>query len=161
MQNSDLAKRHLFSNKVDVDLDVLGATMLYGVRSHIHSTAKNHSRSGEGMMKFAKELAYPAAFSNDMSNGPVFRLSTGSGDHSLPLRRPGDQAITEVDAITRHRPPSVRIARPIRIRVRGERGRRRAIKMQSEVESPFDVTKNSFHQIEVGIPGCMHVEQAC
>jgi hypothetical protein len=30
--------------------------------------------------------------------------------------------------------------------------------MQFEVESPFDVTKNSFHQIEVGIPGRMHVE---
>jgi hypothetical protein len=38
MKNSDLPKGYLFSNKVDVDFDVLGATMLNRVRSHVDST---------------------------------------------------------------------------------------------------------------------------
>jgi hypothetical protein len=161
MQNADLAKRHLFSNKVDVDLDVLGAAMLYGVAGHVDSTnivAEDHSRSRKGMMKFAKKLAYPAAFSNSMSNSPVFRLSTGPGDRSLPFRGPGDQVVTEVDAIAGRRPASVRAPRPIRVRIRGERRRRGTRNMHPEVKSTFDVAENTFHQIEVRVPWRMHVK---
>jgi hypothetical protein len=87
---------------MNVDLNVLGATMLDRVGSHVDGTdivAENHSRSGKRMMEFAKKLTYPAAFSNSMSNGPVFRLSTGPGDCSLPFRGPRDQVVTEIDTV--------------------------------------------------------------
>jgi hypothetical protein len=129
MQDTDLAKRHLLSNKVYVDLDVLGATMLNRIRRHVDGTnivAENHSRSRKRMMELAKKLTYPATLGNGMSNGPVFRLSTRPGDRRLSLRRPGDQVITEIDAISGCRASSIRATSPIRVRVRGERGCRRA-----------------------------------
>ena len=46
MENPDLTKRHLFSDKVYVDLDVLGAAMLNRIRCHVYGAdivAEHHS----------------------------------------------------------------------------------------------------------------------
>jgi hypothetical protein len=102
MQDTDLAKRHLFSNKMNVDLDVLGTTMLHWVRSHVdhaHIVAEDHCRRREGVMKLAKKLTNPAALSHGVCNGSVFCLNTRPRDRCLPLRRLGDQVVTEVDAV--------------------------------------------------------------
>ena len=91
MKNPDLAKRHLLSNKVDVDFDVLGSPMLDGVGCHVDGAdivTENHGGSGQGVVKLAKELADPAAFGDGVSNSPVLRLRTRSGYRSLPLGGP-------------------------------------------------------------------------
>jgi hypothetical protein len=102
MKNADLPKRHLFSNKVNIDFDVLGATMLNRVRSHVDSTdivTEHHSRGGKRIMKLAKKLPDPTTFSNSMSYSAVFRLGTGAGNCRLPLRRPRDQVITKINTV--------------------------------------------------------------
>jgi hypothetical protein len=87
---------------MNVNLDVLGTTMLHWIRSHVNRAdivAEDHCRRGEGVMKFAKKLTNPAALSHGVCNGSVLRLSTRPRDRSLPLRRPGDQVIAKVDAV--------------------------------------------------------------
>ena len=91
MKNPDLAKRHLLSNKVDVDFDVLGSPMLDGVGCHVDGpdiVTENHGSSSQWVVKLAKELADPAAFGDGVSNSPVLRLRTRSGHRGLPLGGP-------------------------------------------------------------------------
>jgi hypothetical protein len=102
MKNADLAKRDLLPNEVNVDLYMLGPSMLDRVRGHINSTdivAKDNCGSGEGMMKLAKELTNPTALGNGMSNCPVLCFCTGARNCSLTLRGPGDKIVAEIDAI--------------------------------------------------------------
>jgi hypothetical protein len=53
-----------------------------------------------GVMKLAKKLTNPATLSHGVCNSSVLRLSTRPRDRCLPLRRPGDQVIAKVDAVT-------------------------------------------------------------
>jgi hypothetical protein len=60
MKNADVAKRHLLPDEVNVDLDMLGATVLNWVRSHVDCTdiiTKDNGRSVKGMMKLLEELS--------------------------------------------------------------------------------------------------------
>jgi hypothetical protein len=53
MENSDLAKGHFFTNKVYVDLNMLGPAMLHWIRRHVNGAdivAENHSSRGEWLM---------------------------------------------------------------------------------------------------------------
>ena len=104
MKNTDLSKRDLLPDKMNVDLYVLGATMLDRVRCHVYSAdivTKNHCGRRKGMMELSKKLAYPTTLSNSMCYGPVLCLGTGTGDRSLPFGRPGDQVVAEENTITR------------------------------------------------------------
>jgi hypothetical protein len=54
MKNSDVTKRDLFPNEVDINLYMLGAAVLDGIRSHVDRTnivTEDDGRSMEGMMK--------------------------------------------------------------------------------------------------------------
>jgi hypothetical protein len=58
----NLTKRHLFTHKVDVNLDVLGAKMLKWVGNHVNGidiVTEDHNCTSERLMKFTEELAYP------------------------------------------------------------------------------------------------------
>jgi hypothetical protein len=50
----NVAERHLLPDEVDVDLDMLRATMLDWIRSHVDRTnivTEDNGRSSKGMMK--------------------------------------------------------------------------------------------------------------
>ena len=120
MKNPNLTERHLLTNKVDVDLDVLRAAMLNRVAGHIDSTdviAEDNSRGRERTMKLEKKLTKPAALSHGMSHGSVLRLGTGTGHSSLTFRRPRDKVVTKIDAVAGRRTLGVRAPSPICVRV--------------------------------------------
>jgi hypothetical protein len=120
MENSDLTKRHLLTNKMNVHLDALGAAMLDRVRGHVHRTdiiTKDHSSNQQGMMKFAKELSYPATFGNSMSNRPVFCLGVGARNSGLAFGRPRHQVVAKIYRVTRCGATGVGTTGPISIRV--------------------------------------------
>ena len=119
MKNPNLAERHLLPHEVDVDLDVLGATMLHRVRCHVNSTnivTKDNCRSLEGMIKFLEELPYPAALGNDVGNGTVFRFSTRARNSGLSLRGPRHKVVAKIDTIPRRGASCVWATSPISIR---------------------------------------------
>jgi len=106
VKNPNLTERHLLTNKVDVDLDVLRAAMLDRVAGHIDSTdfiAEDNSRGRKGTMKLEKKLAKPAALGHDMSHGSVLRLGTGARHRGLAFGGPRHQVVTEIDTVARGR----------------------------------------------------------
>ena len=81
MENSDLAKRHLIADKMDVDLNVLRAAMLNGVGRHVDNTnvvSIDHSRQRDRNMKLLQELPQPAALSYGVSNSTVLNFCAGA-----------------------------------------------------------------------------------
>jgi hypothetical protein len=161
VKNADLAKRHLLTDKMDVDLNVLSTAMLNRVRCHVNCTdivTEDHGGCSQRLMKLSQKLTYPAAFGNGVSDSPVLRLGTRTRDCSLAFRRPSDQVVAEVHTIPRSGPSCVRASSPVCVRVRSERRRRRAAEVHAEIESAFDVAQNPLHQIKMGLARGMHVE---
>ena len=88
VEDANLPQGHLLANEVDVDLDMLGATVVDRVSSHVDGAnivAVDHCSQGYRDVKFLKKLPHPAAFGDDMCNSPVFGLSPGAGDHGMPF----------------------------------------------------------------------------
>ena len=89
-----MAKSHLIPNKMDIKLNVLGATMMNRVGGEVDRrnvvTVNNRglvNRRQELMQKLTK----PGTLGDDVGNGAVLRFSTGAGDNGLSLGRPGDK----------------------------------------------------------------------
>ena len=111
MKNPDLTKRHLLPNEVDVNLNVLGATMLDRIRGHVDSTnvvTQDNRGRRQRAMKLTKKLTDPTTLNNNMSNRTVLRLGTGARHGGLSFRRPRDKVISEIDAVARRRASSIR-----------------------------------------------------
>ena len=74
MKNPNLTERHLFPNKVNVNLDVLRTAMLNRVASHVNSAdiiTENDCSGVKGTLEFLEKLAKPTTLSHDMSHGAV------------------------------------------------------------------------------------------
>jgi hypothetical protein len=57
MKDTDVTKRYLLPNEVDINLDMLGATVLNWIRSHVNRTnivTEDDGRSIKVMMKLLK-----------------------------------------------------------------------------------------------------------
>jgi hypothetical protein len=124
MKYPDLTKRHLFSNKMYVDLDVLGSSVLNRIGGHVNSTdivAKNDSSNLQGVVKLAKKLTKPTSFSHCMSHCTILCLSIGARNRSLSLRGPGNEVITEIHTVTERGAAGVRATNPIGVGVSSER----------------------------------------
>jgi hypothetical protein len=63
------------------------------------------------------ELANPTRLGNGVSHNTVLSLSDGTRDRVVPLRRLGDEVVTEEDAETRRGTSSVGAAGPVGIGV--------------------------------------------
>jgi hypothetical protein len=88
---------------MDVDLDVLRATMLNRVAGHVDSAdvvTEDNSRGTQRTMKLMKKLAKPTTFGHSVSYSTILGLSTGARDRSLALRGPGHKIVTEIDTVT-------------------------------------------------------------
>jgi hypothetical protein len=71
---------------MNINLDVLGSTMLYRIGRHVDSghivTVDKCSRA-ERSMELLKKLAKPAALGNCMSHNTILSLGTGVRNYSL------------------------------------------------------------------------------
>jgi hypothetical protein len=90
MQHANLAHGNTITNEVKIDLDVLGALMLEGVRRHVDSAniVAEYNRSWRRWSMKLMELANPSSLGNSVGHSTVFSLSAGMRDRVLPLRRP-------------------------------------------------------------------------
>ena len=103
MKNTNFAESHLLANEVDVDLNVLGTTVVDRIGSHVDGAdvvAVDHGSHLQRDMKFLKELAQSATLGDNMSNSPVLGLRTGPGYRGLPFGRPGHQVVFQEDTET-------------------------------------------------------------
>ena len=86
VEDANLPQGHLLANEVDVNLNMLGATVVDRISSHVDGAnivAVDHCSQGNRDVKFLKKLPHPAAFGDDMCNSPVFGLRARAGDQGL------------------------------------------------------------------------------
>jgi hypothetical protein len=105
---------------MNINLDVLGSTMLYRIGRHVdsgHIVTVDKCSSTERSMELLKKLAKPAALGNCMSHDTILSLGTGASNCGLALGRLGYQAFTIVDAIPRGGATRVRTTSPISITI--------------------------------------------
>ena len=99
-----MTKRNLLPNKVDINLNVLGTTMLDRIRGHVDSTnvvTEDNNGRRQRVMELPKELTDPTTLSNNMSNRAILRLGTGARHSSLTFGQPGDKVVADDDEVAR------------------------------------------------------------
>ena len=115
-----MTKSYLFVNKMDINLNVLGASMMNRVGREV-DRRNIVTVDNLGLVNWRQELMQkltkPGTLGDDVGNGAVLCFSTGAGDNRLPLGRPGDEGWSKIDAITRGRAARVRAAGPIGVRI--------------------------------------------
>jgi hypothetical protein len=101
VENTDFPQGDLLAGKVDVDLDMLGATMMDRVGGHIDRAgivAVDNGRNSNRDVKLVEKLAQLTTLGDDVGDGSVLRFSTGAGDCGLALGGPRHQVIAEEEA---------------------------------------------------------------
>jgi hypothetical protein len=123
MEDANLSQCHLLANEVDVNLDMLGATVVDGVSDHIDGANiwRYHCRSRPPWPRVPRcEVPEEAvAPSHNLRNGTVFCLSIGAGNRGLVFGGPRHQILAEEDAKAGGGAGSVGAARPVSIGVGG------------------------------------------
>jgi hypothetical protein len=103
MKNPNLTERYLFTNEMDINLDVLCTAMLDRVRGHVNGTdivTKDNSRSTERAMKLLKKLTKPATLSHSMCHGTILGFGIGTRHRGLAFGGPGHEVVAEVDTVS-------------------------------------------------------------
>jgi hypothetical protein len=91
VKNSNVTESNLLTNKVDVQLDVLCATMMNGVGGEVDSgdvVAEHDGGLVDRTGKLREKLTKPSALSNCIDHNTILSLSTRPGDDGLSLGRP-------------------------------------------------------------------------
>lgn len=129
MKNSNVTESNLLSNEVDIQLDVLSASMMNGVGGEVDNrnvVTEDNNSLVNWTRELGEKLTKPGVLDDDVGHGAILSLSARARDSGLSLRRPRNKRRAKVDAISRGRTPSVRATRPVRVGVchdiRGWRG---------------------------------------
>jgi hypothetical protein len=91
VKNSNVTKSNLLTNKVDVQLNVLCATMMNGVGGEVNSediVAEDDGGLVNRTGKLREKLTKPSALSNCIGHNTILSLSARPGDDGLALGRP-------------------------------------------------------------------------
>ena len=100
MEHSHLPQGDLLTDEVDVNLDVLGTTVVDWVGCHVDSAnivAADNCGNLQWNVELLKKLPQPAALGDNVSNRSVLGLHTGPGYRGLPFGRPGHQVVSQKD----------------------------------------------------------------
>jgi hypothetical protein len=102
MEDTDLADSNLLSDKMKINLHMLGALMLNGVGGKIHDVdviAVDKGASRRRSLELMEQLSQLSGLSHAVGNGTILGLSAGAGDDGLPLDRPGNQVVPQEHCI--------------------------------------------------------------
>jgi hypothetical protein len=88
MEDADLTDGNILSDKMKINLHMLGALMLNGVGGEVHDA--NIVVVDEGAprwrgLKLVEQLTQLSGLSHTVGNGMILGLSAGEGDDGLPL----------------------------------------------------------------------------
>ena len=100
VKNTNMAKSHMFPNKMNIQLNMLGPTMMYRVSGDVDCrdvVAVDHRSTIHRARELLKQLVKPQSLGDDVGHNTILSLSTGSRDHRLPLGRPRDERGSKED----------------------------------------------------------------
>jgi len=161
VQNADFTKGDSLSDKVQIDLNMLGSLMLNQVGGEVNGAdiiTINHCSAMKWTAKLYQELAQPAGFGDSIRDYSIFRLCTGPRHYRLTLGRPRDEIVAKKHRITRGGFACVRTVRPICIGVDSEISWRGPVEMWTEIQCTLKVPENALQSAQMRFPGVMHVQ---
>jgi hypothetical protein len=118
MHDADIANSNAHPDKVDINLNVLGVLVLYGVGGHVDGAdvvAVNQRSTLWWCVELKEKLSQPGGLCNAIGHGTILSFCAGPRDCVLTLQRPGDQVIAKEHRITRGGFASVWTTVPISI----------------------------------------------
>ena len=86
MEHPDLSQSDLVTDKMNIYLDVLRATMMNWISSHEDGAdvvAVDDRRRRDGRMELLKQLTKPTSLSHSVRNSTILNLRTRTRDRSL------------------------------------------------------------------------------
>jgi hypothetical protein len=102
MEDVDLVDGNLLSNKMKINLHMLGVLMLNGVGGEIHGAdvvvVDKCALRWQGL-ELMEQLSQPSGLSHVVGNGTILDLSAEAGDDNLPLGRPRNQVVPQEHCI--------------------------------------------------------------
>jgi hypothetical protein len=96
MEDTDLTDGNLLSDKMRVNLHMLGVLMLNGIGGEVHDIdiiAVDKCAPRRRSLELVEQLTQPGGLSHTVGNGTILGLNARAGDDSLPLGRPGNQVV--------------------------------------------------------------------
>jgi hypothetical protein len=98
MEDADLTDGNLLSDKMKINLHMLGALILNGVGGEVHGAdivaVDKYALRRRGL-ELVEQLTQPSGLSHAICNGTILSLSVRAGDDGLPLGRPGNQVVPQ------------------------------------------------------------------
>jgi hypothetical protein len=88
MEDADLSDDNLLSDKIKINLHMLGALMLNRVGGEVHSAdvvTIDKGASRRWGLELVEQLSQPSSLSHAVDNDMILGLSAGAGDDGLPL----------------------------------------------------------------------------
>jgi hypothetical protein len=98
MEVADLTDDNILSDKIKINLYMLGALMLNRVGGEVHDAdviAIDKGAPRRWGLELVEQLSQPSGLSHAVGNDTILSLSAGVGDDGLPLGRPGNQVIPQ------------------------------------------------------------------
>jgi hypothetical protein len=98
MEDADLTDGNLLSNKMKINLYMLGALILNGVGGEVHDgdiIAVDKCALRRRGLELVEQLTQPGGLSHAVDNDTILGLSAGAEDDGLPLSRPGNQVVPQ------------------------------------------------------------------
>jgi hypothetical protein len=98
MEDADLTDDNLLSDKMKINLHMLGALMLNGIGGEVHGTdivVVDEGAPRRWGLELMEQLTQPGGLSHAVGNGTILGFSAGAGDDGMLLGRSGNQVIPQ------------------------------------------------------------------
>jgi hypothetical protein len=98
MEDADLADVNLLSDKMKINVHMLGVLMLNGVGGEVHGVdvvAVDKGAPRRRGLELMEQLSQPSGLSHAVDNGTILGLSAGARDDGLLFGRPGNQVVPQ------------------------------------------------------------------
>jgi hypothetical protein len=98
MEDADLTDDNLLSDKMKINIHMLGALMLNGVGGEVHGTdivTVDKCAPRRRGLDLVEQLTQPGGLSHAVGNSTILGLSARAGDDGLLLGRPGNQVVPQ------------------------------------------------------------------
>lgn len=138
--------KHLFSNKVVINLHMFGSSMKNGIWCNCKGrdiVTLEFGRRGKKNTKIFQHLSKPWKLSCSGGQCSILRFNRRSRHSFFPLGTPSNGFVTKVDHITNDWTPIIRITCPIRI-IKGWKGDWFRLKKHPIGQCAINIPENSF-----------------
>jgi hypothetical protein len=161
VEDTNAPNGNALTDKVKINLNMLGALVLNGVGGEVDGTdivAIDQSGPRQGAVQLHKQLSKPTCLCHVVGHDAVLCLSARTGDDALTLQGPGDEVVIQEHRVARSGPGSVGTTGLVSISIDDEVRRRGTVKKQAEVEGALEVPKDVLRDCEMGLTRVVHVK---